>query len=40
MAFSGFGLYYGLWHDDTPTKHIGVMPTPWMMADALGLVLI
>ncbi len=38
MALSGFGPYHGLWHDDTPIKHIGGMPTPWTMADALGLV--
>jgi hypothetical protein len=38
MASSGFGPYNGPWHDDAPTKHIGIMPTPWTMADALGLV--
>jgi hypothetical protein len=27
-----------LWHEDAPTKRIGVMPTPWMMVDVLGLV--
>jgi hypothetical protein len=35
---SGFGLYHGLWLDDTPTKHIGIISTPWTMMDALGLV--
>jgi hypothetical protein len=25
MATSGFGPYHGLWLDDTPTKHIGVI---------------
>jgi hypothetical protein len=35
MAMSGFGLYHGLWLDDTPTKPI---TTPWAMMDALGLV--
>jgi hypothetical protein len=35
MVFSGFGPYHGLWHGNAPTKHIGVMPTPWTMADVL-----
>jgi hypothetical protein len=38
MALSGFGPYHGLWHDNAPTKHIGIMSTPWTMEDALGLV--
>jgi hypothetical protein len=38
MASSGFGPYHGLWHDDAPTKCIGVIPTPWMMTRALGFV--
>ncbi len=38
MATSGFGPYHGLWHDYAPTKHIGVIPTPWAMMDALGFV--
>jgi hypothetical protein len=38
MASSGFGPHHGLWHDNAPTKRIGLMPTPWTMADALGLV--
>jgi hypothetical protein len=38
MMMGGFGPYHGLWLDDTPTKRIGVMLTPWMVMDALGLV--
>ena len=38
MAMSGFGLYHGLWLDDTPTKCTGVIPTPWMMTHALDFV--
>jgi hypothetical protein len=38
MVTSGFGLYHGLWHDDAPTKHIGVILTPWTMTRALGFV--
>jgi hypothetical protein len=38
MVTSAFGPYHGLWLDDAPTKHIGIMLTPWMMTDALGLV--
>ncbi len=38
MASSVFGPYHGLWHDNAPTKCIGLMPTPWTMADSLGLV--
>jgi hypothetical protein len=37
MVWRGFGPYHGLWLDDTPTKHIGIIPTPWMMTHALGL---
>jgi hypothetical protein len=37
MAKSGFGPYHGLWLDDTPTKRIGVIPTPWMTR-ALGFI--
>ena len=36
MVTSGFGPYHGLWLDETPTKHIGVIPTPWTMTRALG----
>jgi hypothetical protein len=35
MATSGFGPYHGVWLDDAPTKHIGIIPTPWVMTDAL-----
>ncbi len=38
MAKSGFGPYHGLWLDDASTKHIGVIPTPWMMTRALGFI--
>jgi hypothetical protein len=38
MVMSDFGPYHGLWLDDAPTKRIGVMLTPWMMMDVLGLV--
>jgi hypothetical protein len=38
MASSGFGPYHGLWYDDARTKRLGVIPTPWTMMDALGLV--
>jgi hypothetical protein len=38
MASSGFGPYYGLWYDEAQTKRLGVIPTPWNMMDALGLV--
>jgi hypothetical protein len=38
MVTSGFGPYHGLWLDDAPTKRIGIMLTPWMMTDVLGLV--
>jgi hypothetical protein len=38
MATSGFDPYHGLWLDDSPTKPIGIIPTPWMMTRALGFV--
>ena len=38
MAKSGFGPYHGMWLDDAPTKHIGIIPTPWMMTRVLGYV--
>jgi hypothetical protein len=38
MARSGFGPYQGLRHNDTQSKRIGVITTPWAMTDALGLV--
>ena len=38
MAPSGFGPYFPLWHQHTQTKGIGVIPTPWAMTHALGLV--
>jgi hypothetical protein len=38
MAMSCFGPYHGLWHNDAPTKPIGIIPTPWMMTRALGFV--
>jgi hypothetical protein len=28
--------YHGLWLDDAPTKHIGVISTQWMMTRVLG----
>jgi hypothetical protein len=37
MVWSGFGPYHGLWCEDAPTKHIGVIPTPWTMMHALCL---
>ncbi len=36
MVMSGFGPYHVLWLDDTPTKHIGIIPAPWMMTHVLG----
>jgi hypothetical protein len=36
MVMSCLGPYYGLWLDDAPTKHIGVIPIPWTMTRALG----
>jgi hypothetical protein len=38
MASSGLGPYHGLWYDNAQTKRLGIIPTPWMMMDALGLV--
>jgi hypothetical protein len=38
MASSSFSPYHSLWYDDAPTKRLGVIPTPWMMMNALGLV--
>ncbi len=38
MVTSGFDPYHGLWLDDAPSKHIGIMLTPWTMTDALGFV--
>jgi hypothetical protein len=38
MMTGGFGSYHGLWLDDSPTKRIGVVLTPWTVIDALGLV--
>ena len=38
MAPSGFGPYHGLWLEDTTTKCIGAIPTPWVMTFALGFV--
>ncbi len=37
MAFSGFGPHHGLWHKDTPTKRIDIIPTSEAMMHALGL---
>jgi hypothetical protein len=37
MARSGFCPYHGLCCEDSPTKHIGVIPTPWTKICALGL---
>ncbi len=37
MARSGFCPYHGLCCEDTPTKHIGIIPTPWAKTCALGL---
>ncbi len=36
MVTSCLGPYHGLWLDDAPTKHIGIIPTPWTMTRALG----
>jgi hypothetical protein len=38
MASSGFGLYHGMLLEDVQTKCVGVIPTPWLMTNALGLV--
>jgi hypothetical protein len=37
MARSGFGPYHGLCCEDTPTKLIGIIPTPWTKTRVLGL---
>jgi hypothetical protein len=37
MMWSSFGPYHGLWLDDTPTKHIGAITTPWTMTRVLDL---
>jgi hypothetical protein len=33
---SGFDPYHHLWQGGTPTKHAGVIHTPWAMLLALG----
>ncbi len=38
MVMSGFGPYHGLRLDGAPSKHIGIMLTPWTMTDALGFI--
>ncbi len=38
MATIGFGPYHGLWLDDSPTKRIGIIPTPCTMMRVLGFV--
>ena len=38
MASSGFGPYHGMSLEDAQTKCVGVIPTPWSMTHALGLV--
>jgi hypothetical protein len=38
MMMGSFGPYHGLWLDDAPTKHMGVVLTPWAVTDALVLV--
>jgi hypothetical protein len=38
MARIGFGRYQCLRRNDTQSKHIGVITTPWMMMRALGFV--
>ena len=37
MAWSGFGPYHGMWHENAQTKCIGIIPTPWVMTIALGM---
>jgi hypothetical protein len=37
MAWSGFGPYHSLCCEDTPTKGIGIIHTPWTKTHALGL---
>jgi hypothetical protein len=38
MAPSGFGPYHGISLEDAQIKCIGVIPKPWAMTHALGLV--
>ena len=38
MARSGFGPYHGLRRNDAQSKCIGVITTPWVMTDVVGLV--
>ncbi len=38
MVTSSFGLHHGLWLDDAPTKHIGIILTLWTMMRALDFV--
>jgi len=38
MAPSSFGPHHGMWLEDAQTKGIGIIPTPWAMTPALGLV--
>jgi len=38
MASSGFGPYHGMLLEDAQTKCVIVIPTPWLMTHALGLV--
>ncbi len=38
MVPSGFGPYHGMWLEDAKSKCIGIIPTPWVMTYALGLV--
>ena len=37
MASSGFGPYHSMRREDTLSKWIGAIPTPWAMVFALGL---
>jgi hypothetical protein len=38
MVTSNICPYHGLWLDDAPTKHIGVMPTSWVMMHVLDFI--
>ena len=38
MVSSGFGPYHGMSLEDAQTKCVGIIPTPWTMPHALGLV--
>ncbi len=38
MALSGFGPYHGMSLEDAQTKCVDIIPTPWAMTHALGLV--